>query len=148
MQPQHATVIVMSWNEWGRLFLTTLPLILLPRTARCTRNTQRLPKLSWNEWSWLILELLACCIHTAPMLAFDISSQIMGGLSHMCCSVVQCVAVWCSVVQCATVRCSLLAFDIWSQDISGLSHACCSVMQCWAVCCSVVQCAATCCSVL
>jgi len=37
----------------------------------------------------------------------------------VCCSVLQCVAVWCSVLQCVAV--------------------CCSVLQCVAVCCSVLQ---------
>jgi len=40
----------------------------------------------------------------------------------VCCSVVQCGAVWCSVVQCGAV---------W-----------CSVVQCVAMCCSVLQCVA------
>ena len=46
----------------------------------------------------------------------------------VCCSVLQCVAVYCSVLQCVAV--------------------CCSVLQCAAVCCSVLQCAAVCCNVL
>jgi len=50
----------------------------------------------------------------------------------VCCSVLQCVAVW---LQCAAVCCSVFA-------------VCCSVLQCAAVCCSVLQCAAMCCNVL
>jgi len=39
--------------------------------------------------------------------------------THLCCSVLQCVAVCCSVLHCVA--------------------ACCSVLQCVAVCCSVLQ---------
>ena len=38
-------------------------------------------------------------------------------LSEVCCSVLQCVAVWCSVLQCGA--------------------ECCSVLQCFAVCVAV-----------
>ena len=48
--------------------------------------------------------------------------------SFMCCSVLQCFAVYCSVVQCVAM--------------------CCNVLQCTAVCCNVLQCAAVCCNVL
>ena len=34
--------------------------------------------LTWDQWSWLILEIMACSLHTAPMLEYDISSQVMG----------------------------------------------------------------------
>ena len=49
-------------------------------------------------------------------------SSVLQGVAAccMCCSVLQCVAVWCSVLQCVAV--------------------CCSVLQCVAVCCSVLQC--------
>ena len=52
----------------------------------------------------------------------------------VCCSVVQCGAVWCSVLQCVAVCCSVLQCGaVW-----------CSVLQCVAVCCSVLQCVAVC----
>jgi len=50
----------------------------------------------------------------------------------VCCSVLQCVAVWCSA----------------SSDRSYEDDYACSVLQCVAVCCSVLQCVAVCCSVL
>jgi len=49
----------------------------------------------------------------------------------MCCSVLQCVAVW---LRCVAVCCSALPCIVSS----------CSVLQCGAVCCSVVQCVAVC----
>jgi len=55
----------------------------------------------------------------------------------LCCSVLQCVAVYCSVLQCVAVCCSVL------QRVA----ACCNVLQCVALCCSVLQCVAVCCSV-
>jgi len=59
-------------------------------------------------------------------------------ISQVCCSVMQCGAVWCSVVQCVAVCCNVL----WRVV------ACCSVVQCGAVWCSVLQCVAVCCNVL
>jgi len=50
----------------------------------------------------------------------------------MCCSLVQCVAVWCKVLQRGAMCCSVV------QCVA----ACCSVLQCGAVWCSVVQCGA------
>jgi len=56
----------------------------------------------------------------------------------VCCSVLQCVAVWCSVIQ---RECQSL-----QQHYDELLHrcvaVCCSVLQCDTVWCSVVQCAA------
>jgi len=82
---------------------------------------------------------------------------------HVCCSVIECVAVGCSVllayspvpgcsrfprrckrVFCCRVFCSVLQYAAVMQRVA----ACCSVLQCVAVCCSVVQCVAVCCSVL
>jgi len=50
------------------------------------------------------------------------------GSTHLCCSVLQCVAVCCNVLQCVAMHCS--------------------VLQCVAVCCNVLQCVAMHCSVL
>jgi len=65
----------------------------------------------------------------------DVSNQsvwrivVLGRVSvQVCCSMLQCFAVFCSVLQC---------FAVW-----------CSVVQCGAVCCSMLQCVAACCSVL
>ena len=58
----------------------------------------------------------------------------------LCCSVLQCVAVYCSVLQCV----------IWKRvDYHQVEHPC-HDEWCWcvAVCCSVLQCVAVCCSVL
>ena len=49
----------------------------------------------------------------------------------VCCSVLQCSAVFCSVLQCVAV-----------------CRNACSVLWCVAVCCGVLQCAAVCCSLL
>jgi len=65
-------------------------------------------------------------------------------LNSVCCSALQCVAVYCSVLYQQTrtdgvhTCCNMLQFDT----------VCCSVLQCVAVCRSVLQCVAVCCSVL
>ena len=52
----------------------------------------------------------------------------------MCCSVLQCVAVYvCHVLKCAAVHCSML------QCVAVYTRR---VLQCVAVCCSVLQCVA------
>jgi len=56
----------------------------------------------------------------------------------MCCSVLQCVAVYCSALQCVAVCCSVM----WWNAV------CCSALQCVAVRCSALQCVTVCCSVL
>jgi len=65
---------------------------------------------------------------------------------HLCCNVLQCVAVCCSVLQCVAVCCSVLQ-SVGAQIILILPNAT-PVLQCVAVCCNVLQCAAVCCSVL
>ena len=81
---------------------------------------------------------------------------------HMCCSVLQCVAVCCSVLQCVAECCS--AFNHLSLPYRN-SRMCCSevhcvadcctcvailtsrnVLQCVAVCCDALQCVAVCCT--
>jgi len=57
----------------------------------------------------------------------------------MCCSVLQCAAVYCSVLQYVAVCCSML-----QQCVA----VCCSVLQYVAVCSSMLQCVPVCCSVL
>jgi len=49
-------------------------------------------------------------------------------LPSVCCSVLQCIAVYCNVLQCIAVYCSVLKF-----------------LLCVAVCCSVLQCVAALC---
>ena len=65
-------------------------------------------------------------------------------MSHMCCSVLQCVlqcvAACCSVAVCGSVLGT-------HQEIHVMRQMCCSVLQCVAVCCSVLQSVAVCCSV-
>jgi len=64
----------------------------------------------------------------------------------VCCSVLQCVAVWLNGSQvCVAVCCSVLQGE-YTQSIRSVA-VCCSVLQCVAVCCSVLQCVAVCCSV-
>jgi len=67
----------------------------------------------------------------------------------VCCSVLQCVAVYCSMLQCIAVCCCVL----WQNGMlcasatllrSKASKSCVRI----AVCCSVLQCVAVCCSVL
>ena len=66
-----------------------------------------------------------------------------GGLTYwlcvaVCCSALQCVAVWCRVEQYGAVCCSVVqCVAVW-----------CSVVQRGVVCCSVLQCVAVCCSAL
>ena len=71
----------------------------------------------------------------------------------MCCSVLQCIAIWCSLWQCVAVCYSILqseGMDVHFAWKSPMVYpiTCCSVSQCVAVCCSVSQCVAVCCSVL
>jgi len=66
----------------------------------------------------------------------------------VCCSVLQCVAVYCSVLQCIAVYCSVLQCIAVCFSVLQCVAVCCRVLQCTALCCSVLQCAAVCCSVL
>jgi len=88
---------------------------------------------------------------------------------EVCCSVLQCVAVFCGVLQCVAVCCSVL-HEVFSYCVclfrrpfvdAGFQRrvaVCCRVLQCVAVCCSVLQgvagcrcvlrCGAVCCGVL
>ena len=72
-------------------------------------------------------------------------------LLHLCCSVLQCVAVCCSVSQCVAVCCSVLqcvavccsvhtsALSIFCLSYTYFTVCCKCVLQCVAVCCSVLQ---------
>jgi len=81
-------------------------------------------------------------------------------MTHVCCSVLQCVAVCRSVLQCGAVWCSVLQcnmnqachtteldprIQLWIQCVL---HGVVILLQCAAVCCSVLQCVAVCCSAL
>ena len=63
-------------------------------------------------------------------------------MSHMCCSVLQCVAVCCSALQCVAVCCGVLHTPQRLQClIPNQQRVCCSVLRCVAVrgvCCSCV----------
>ena len=88
-----------------------------------------------------VLQHVAVCCQHLPKIDFLLAmsacpssrGHIQRGINcvytHVCKTVLQCVAVCCSVFQCAAVCCSVL------QRIS----VCCSVLQCVAVCCSVLQ---------
>ena len=67
----------------------------------------------------------------------------------VCCSVVQCVAVWCSVLQCVAVSCSVVQRGVLCMTWLSVLQCgvCCSVAQCVAVWCSVLQCGAVWCFV-
>jgi len=72
---------------------------------------------------------------------------------EVCCSVLQCVAVFYSVLQCVAMCCNVLqcVAVCWTRSCASTSSlrcvaVCCSVLQCVAVCCSVLQCVAVCCS--
>jgi len=56
--------------------------------------------------------------------------------AHVCCIILQCVAVFCSVLLFMT-RCSCL--------VLAFANVCCSKLQYVAVCCRVLQCVAVCC---
>ena len=61
----------------------------------------------------------------------------------VCCSVLQCVAACCNVLQCVAVYRSVSqCVDMYLGD--PVSFVCCSVSQCVAVCCSVLQRVAAC----
>jgi len=77
----------------------------------------------------------------------------------VCCSVVQCVAVfelWCSVLQCVAVcrnvlQCVAVCNSVRTPELPGIANTrqgkallCCSVVQCVAVCFSDRQCAVSC----
>jgi len=85
---------------------------------------------------------------------YNLISISMGGqLVAVCCSVLQCVAVFrvavCrSVSQCVAVCCSVLQCVAVCCSVLQCVTVCCSVLQCVAVCCSALQCVAVCCSVL
>jgi len=80
-----------------------------------------------------------------PMLTLTLAT------APVCCSVMQCDAVWCSVLQCLLWERALLwVRTCWFMHPDPLYNVflwvC--VLQCVAVCCSVLQCVAVCCSVL
>ena len=74
----------------------------------------------------------------------------------VCCSALQCVAVWYSVLLGVAVCCKCCSIFLWSSQIASRRRAallqcaevCCIALQCVAVCCSVFQCVAVCCSAL
>jgi len=65
----------------------------------------------------------------------------------MCCSVLECVAVFWNVLQCFGMCCSVLECVAVFWNVLQCVATCCNVMQCVtiAVCCSVLQCVAVCC---
>ena len=63
----------------------------------------------------------------------------------MCCSVLQCVAVWCSVLQRVAVCCIFVPRESTSVEADDSGND--VVLQCVAVCRSELQCIAACCSV-
>jgi len=79
----------------------------------------------------LLQSVAVCCIELnglSPRVQSQMISLCISNVSpKVCCSVLQCFAVFCSVLQCVAV--------------------CCSVSQCVAVCHSVLQCVVVCCNV-
>jgi len=59
----------------------------------------------------------------------------------VCCSVLQCVAVWCCVLQCVAVCCSVFTVAP-APPVCVYMRRNSRMLQCVAVCCSVLQCAA------
>jgi len=55
----------------------------------------------------------------------------------MCCSVLQCVALYCNLLQCVAACCLLMTvgIDVWLIDHREILW--CHVLPCVAVCCSV-----------
>ena len=87
---------------------------------------------STDSRPWPLVEAVGVVgLHTGPL--EPLLSAHMAG-RHVCCSMLQCVAVCCSVLQC------------------GLRSPCCrriwQVDTCVAVCCSVLQCVAVCCNLI
>ena len=78
------------------------------------------------------------------MLTLNLSLYVVRVSEHMCCSVLQCVAVCCSVLQCVAVCCS----NCVSRHADNAPQPVCIkgarayVLQCVAVCCRVLQCVA------
>jgi len=96
---------------------------------------------SWQDIQW---DNAAIDLHDKKRAYFDGVLSLKASIDTLsnaemmvCCSVVQCVAVYCSVWQCVAVISSVL------QCVA----VCCSVLQCVAVCRSVVHCGAVCCVV-
>jgi len=58
---------------------------------------------------------------------------------HICCSVLQCVAVCCSVLQCVAVCCSVLALG---PALAGILESLEVKLEAVSVCCSVLLCIA------
>jgi len=89
------------------------------RCSTLQHTATDVPDLQLRHDSFIYYLFNSCCI-----VMIESGTAIL----PVCCSVLQCVAVYCNVLQCVAV--------------------CCSVLQCVAVCCSVLQCVAVCCSVL
>jgi len=73
--------------------------------------------------------------------------ELRSQLHQVCCSVLQCVAVYCSVLQCIAVCCSVFQYVAVCCSAKFANYEV-SYTRCAAVCCSVLQCVAVCCSVL
>jgi len=91
------------------------------------------------------VECIAVCCSTSgpPFPRFLGSARTPASPVHMCCSVLQCVAVCYSVVQCLAV-CCIGSRSFCTYPSKSYQH----MLQCVAVCCSVLQCVAVCCTVL
>jgi len=91
----------------------------------------------------------------SPQTAFIIDTDLHDTQVCVCCSVVQCGAVWCSVVQCGAVWCSVVQCGaVWCNVVQCVAvrllsstktdmirrYVCTCVLHCVAVCCSVLQC--------
>ena len=78
---------------------------------------------------------------------------------RVCCSVLQCVAVWCSMSKCVAACCSVSNVGMkrtaswlvnWRKRWLRIMFCECvaNTLQCVAVCCNILKCVAVCCIVL
>jgi len=141
------------------IFLFKPPLFL-----SCTIHCVRL-RCSVLQPSCSVLQISPSMCSPSSLLLFQTTSFPAQSNKHLCCSVLQCVAVCCSVLQCVAVynRGNDVKVGCTErfrlQKVSPYILYCahndtqyvavrCSALQCVAVRCSALQCVAVCCSAL
>jgi len=112
----------------------------------------------------IVIFIPYCTIFPTTELQFRPSTQLpffsnqQATCAAVCCSVLQCVAVYYSVWYCTTecskcshtesqVYCGVKCIAVWCRVLQCVT-VCCSVLQCVAEVCSVLQCVTVCCSVI
>jgi len=139
---------VLQWNSWRSI----LSHLLSSRSS--SLSFSRSP----SRFLFLCLSLgerqrrvLYCCVAVCcSVLRWDFSETPPPGDAHVCCAVLQCVALCCSVLRCVAVCCAVLQCYVavlrchfWESpgDAPTIKRRsgmrCSAVLQCVAVCCSV-----------